>query len=145
MTMMTTSKPVTVADFDPFTEAYIEAALWATNDESTPEGGEPFDANYGLDNIHPDSLAEIVRSCSEFQKRAAHYIADEWCNYKRCPVEEYAGHDFFLTRCGHGAGYWDGDWKEPAATKLTDLAKAFGEVWLTLGDDGKIHFTKGKL
>ena len=28
-----------------FTAAYIEAALWASMNESTPEGGEPIDAN----------------------------------------------------------------------------------------------------
>jgi hypothetical protein len=50
-----------------------------------------------------------------------------------------AGHDFWLTRCGHGAGFWDGDWPEPYATMLTDAAKAFGEVDLYVGDDGMIY------
>ena len=49
-----------------------------------------------------------------------------------------AGHDFFLTRCGHGAGYWDGDWPEPYAEILTKAAQAFCEVTPILGDDGEV-------
>jgi hypothetical protein len=50
-----------------------------------------------------------------------------------------AGHDFWLTRNGHGAGFWDGDWPEPLATVLTDAAHAFGELSPYVGDDGLIY------
>ncbi|OQM74930.1 hypothetical protein [Manganibacter manganicus] len=49
-----------------------------------------------------------------------------------------AGHDFWLTRCRHGAGFWDGDWPEPAATILDNAAKAFGNADLYIGDGGKV-------
>lgn len=49
-----------------------------------------------------------------------------------------AGHDFWLTRCGHGAGFLDGDWPEPHASALDEAAKAFGNVDLYVGDDGRI-------
>ncbi len=45
--------------------------------------------------------------------------------------QEEAAHDFWLTRNGHGAGFWDGDWPEPAASRLTTNSKAYGEVYLT--------------
>lgn len=32
----------------------------------------------------------------------------------------------------------DGDWPEPYATTLTDAARAFGNVDLYSGDDGKV-------
>ena len=38
-----------------------------------------------------------------------------------------------------GAGFWDGDWKEPHGDRLTELSKTFGEVDLYVGDDGKIY------
>ena len=41
---------------------------------------------------------------------------------------DYAAHDFILTRNGHGSGFWDGDWSEPIATKLTELCEKFGEI-----------------
>ncbi len=56
-----------------------------------------------------------------------------------CSIEESAGLDFWLTRCGHGAGFWDGDWKEPHAAALDALSKQFGNVDLYVGDDGKIY------
>lgn len=35
-------------------------------------------------------------------------------------------HDFLLTRNGHGAGFWDGDYPEHG-DRLTEIAKEFGE------------------
>ena len=45
----------------------------------------------------------------------------------------------WLTRNGHGAGFWDGDWPEPVASRLTKSAKRFGSFDLYVGDDGKVH------
>lgn len=39
--------------------------------------------------------------------------------------ESYAGHDFWLTRSGHGAGYWDRGLGE-LGDRLTEAAKAMG-------------------
>lgn len=51
---------------------------------------------------------------------------------------ECAGHDFWLTRNGHGAGFWDrglGD----LGTRLAMSARAYGSQTLMLGHDGKIY------
>ncbi len=50
-----------------------------------------------------------------------------------------AGHDFWLTRNRHGAGFWDGDYPEPAASQLTKASHNYGEVSLYVGDDNLIH------
>ena len=42
---------------------------------------------------------------------------------------ERAGHDFWLTRNGHGAGFWDGDWEQKIGQRATDASKRFGEIW----------------
>jgi hypothetical protein len=126
---------------DPFTRAYLEAALWSSTDESTPEGGEPMDANYSIDDIAPEAIDRAVADCLAFQAAHGPSIDDapdasrsgEWDN------REMAGHDFWLTRNGHGAGFWDGDWPEPLATVLTDAAHAFGELSPYVGDDGLIY------
>ena len=52
---------------------------------------------------------------------------------------DYAAHDFILTRNGHGAGFWDGDWSEPIATKLTELCKKFGEIQIYLSDENLLE------
>ena len=51
---------------------------------------------------------------------------------------EHAGHDFWLTRNGHGTGYWDRDMGSVGA-RLTEAAKSFGEVYLYLGDDELVY------
>lgn len=115
---------------DPFTTAYIEAALWSSTDESDEQGGEPLDANYGLDDIAPETLASILNDCEAFQQDHAEDIGSE---------PERAGHDFWLTRNGHGAGFWDGDWDDDIGQRLTDASDVYGSVDLYVGDDGLIY------
>ena len=107
-----------------FTEAYVEAALWSSTDDK----GEPLDSGYDLskeahDKMHAD--------CAAFYAANSEHIEDD----------ELGGHDFWLTRCGHGSGFWDGDWPEPQATILDTAAKAFGNVDLYIGDDGLIYLS----
>ncbi len=76
----------------------------------------------------------MVRDAEKFQRENEADIGDEVSR---------AGNHFWLTRNRHGTGFWDGDWPEPAATRLTDAAHAFGEYNLYIGDDGKIHGMEG--
>lgn len=126
-------------NLDAFTCAYIEAALWSTNDESTPQGGEPLDQNFGVKDIAPATLETIIADCANFQAENASLLIDDNCFYKRCPMIEYAGHDFWLTRAHHGVGFWDGDWTEEAGKALTEAASRFKEMDLYIGDDGLIY------
>ena len=49
-----------------------------------------------------------------------------------CDVIEQAGHDFWLSRNGHGTGFWDRDPEmyggEYNAKRLQQIAESFGEV-----------------
>lgn len=120
---------------DAFTSAYIEAALWS----STDDDGDFLDKDHGIEDIAPATLERMVADCRKFQAENGHLITDDNCKYKRCPVEEYAGHDFLLTRQHQGCGYWDGDWEQEAGEALTLAASTFAEVTLYLADDGLIH------
>lgn len=125
---------------ESFFDAYVTTALWSSNDESTPEGGEPFDINYSASDITPDALAAMRADCDLFydQNRAA--LTCEGVTYgSDFDQDGRAGHDFWLTRNGHGAGFWDGDWPEPQATDLTEAAREFNQCDLYLGDDGLIY------
>lgn len=118
---------------DDFTTAYLEAALWTETDQTNPEqGGEPLDTNHGIGDIEPDTLAEMIQDCTQFQADNAELIEEENLVTRAThSTESQAGHDFWLTRNQHGCGFWDGDWTEPAATKLTNAAHAFGEYHLS--------------
>lgn len=121
------------------TESYLTTALWSSHDESTPDGGEPMDANYGIADIAPESVEKAARDCAAFMERAAHII-------EQCPAADRpsVGHDFWLTRNHHGAGFWDGDYPEAAGKALTALAEEFGECDAVVGDDGKIYLEGGR-
>lgn len=127
-----------------FTAAYIQTALWSSNDESNEQGGYPLDRNYDASDIAPETLERMRTDCTRFVQEQASVLQaaidtgkvvcgpdfDEWGR---------AGHDFWLTRNHHGAGFWDGDWPEPFGRQLTDAAHAYGEVDLYVGDDGQVR------
>lgn len=115
---------------DEFTQAYIEAALWSSMDESNDQGGHPLDKNYSASDIAPATLAKMVADCKAFQ-------GANWNDISSDPKR--AGHDFWLTRNGHGAGFWDGDWPKAVGKRLTQDSKAYGEFNLYVGDDKRIH------
>ena len=97
---------------------------------------EPLDG-YGVENIDSDSLADIIETCNDFQESNAELLAQY---YARPGMNESkAGHDFWLTRNGHGAGFWDRGLGE-LGDKITDAAKVYGECDVMLGDDGKLYF-----
>jgi hypothetical protein len=83
--------------------AYIECALWAETDNADESGGEPLDANYSADDIAPEALATLRADCETFAERAraaGFAITGYWS-------DEQLGHDLWLTRNGHGTGFWD--------------------------------------
>ena len=86
----------------------------------------------------------MLKDCQRFLYKNRAHIKPGHCTRGTGEYSVYAqaGHDFWLTRCHQpGAGFWDGDWTEPHAAKLTESAHSFGECDLVLGDDGKIHAT----
>ncbi len=114
-----------MTDLDRFIQAYIEALYFTdTGDDEQPDSDT---------ELSPETLLDIQADCRSFWRRAVHYVPASDMNPER------AGHDFWLTRNGHGAGFWDGDWPEPYAEILTKIAKAYDEMETYLGDDGLIY------
>ena len=115
---------------DAFTRQYVITALWSSLDDADDRGGEPLDRSYSPNDLSPETLATMKADCEAFQRNHAADIAGD---------PERAGHDFWLTRNRHGAGFWDGDWPEAVGQRLTQAAHAFGGVDLHVGDDGLVH------
>lgn len=124
---------------DAFTRAYIEAALWSSNDESDERGGDPLDANYGPDDISAATMRLITEDTADFQARFGALIQDdESPAIEKWGRWELAGHAFWLTRNGYGAGFGDGNFPKHDQ-ELRKAAKLYGEFYLLVGDDGEIH------
>lgn len=141
-------KKVDWHSLDDFTRAYVTAALWSTNDESDEQGGEPLDTNYDWDDIVWESQSTIIADCARFALLNLEALAlipkgREWS------AMEQAGHDYWLTRNGHGAGFWDRDYsglpfgETTLGEYLTAAAEARGEVDITV-HRGKLYFSGGK-
>lgn len=126
-----------------FTSAYIECALWSSNDESRDDGGDPLDANYSEADLAPETRAKIEADCKAFYDANARIFLSATAPIQALSAQ--AGHDFWLTRNGHGAGFGDGDWltapydlSESAEAQLEAASEAFGTFDLVVGDDGQI-------
>lgn len=117
------SKSQKIRSLDPFTRAYIEAALWSSNDESDESGGVPIDQNYDMNDLTVAALDAMIEDSQKFQRENAELLA-------QAGDDAQNGHDFWLTRNHHGAGFWDRDYDEVVGKKLTDAAHAYGEVHL---------------
>lgn len=112
---------------ETFLAAYIECALWSSTHQ---DNDIPLDATHGPNSLTRELKNQMVADCEKFLAEAALYIGES--------EAEQAGHDFWLTRNGHGAGFWDGDWGD-RGDALTAICEKFGEVDLIVGDDGFIH------
>ncbi len=111
-----------IAYLEAFLEAYTECALWS----STDDDGEGLE---GLD-VAPETHDAFAEDCEAF-------VASEWNDLQHLDAGQ-SGHDFWLTRNGHGAGFWDRGLGE-LGERLTKASKVWGGVDLYVGDDGEVH------
>lgn len=122
---------------DEFTRAYAECALWSSTD-----GDKPLDEDYGIEDIAPECLAQMIKDCADFRE------ANKYLSNSDRPIEgefwtdSQAGHDFWLSRNGHGCGFYDRFSTGPMAElgdQLQEAARVYGSVDLYVGDDGLIY------
>lgn len=119
-----------------FISGYLECALWSSNNDNGEDNPPPLDQSHSTSDLHPDTLEKMKTDCQAF------YDANKKVFIGSMPVE-YAGHDFWLTRNRHGAGFWDREYlSQNQQSALTSASHAFGEYWLYVGDDNLIHGSK---
>lgn len=118
-------------DADDVLDGYLTAALWSSTNDNT---GEPLDSDFSVDDIKGKTLAKLKSHVSKFLTAAKGL---DLSGHRASRV----GHDLWLTQNGHGAGFWDGDYEDPPGLgdKLSRIAKSLGEVYLYVGDDGKLY------
>ncbi len=114
---------------DPFVRSYYTSALWSSSDDE----GNPIDDNYTIEDFDSQSYKEMEAEALEFKAEAEElYKKGGWS-------DDQAGHDFWLTRNGHGAGFWDRTesegYDEEIGKQLTDIAKKYGEKNIFVQDD----------
>lgn len=130
-------------NLDDFTRAYIECAIWC---ECNPDNDELSDKSE--DDLAPETLGAMIADCQRFQVQHSALLKSAYAmqhNSSRDGLLDYtpssAGHDFWLSRNGHGAGFFDrglGDIGE-ALSNACGFRTNYDTVTLYAGDDGKIY------
>ena len=116
---------------DKMLQSYLGTALWS----STGDDDEPLDKEYDVSDISNEAERESRRDVVKFIRKSRRYLGDV--------SPDMAGHDFWLTRNGHGAGFWDGDYPDDIGEKLTEISKTFNEAHMYIGDDEEIYIFSG--
>lgn len=117
------------SSFQRFFLSYLECCVWSTCDDD----GNPLDDSYDVDDIAPEAQSQAEEECLAFWE-------DNLADLESVGSPESHGHDFSLTRNGHGAGFWDRGYGD-VGQRLTDASKPWGEAWLYPGDDGRLYFS----
>jgi hypothetical protein len=108
--------------------AYLEAALWSSVDDV----GEPLDAEFTIDDIHEDSLIMAMNDIKKFLKMV---------DIEKLGLYDFmVGHDIWLTRNGHGAGFWDRGYSKEIENILMNAIEEFPEIILYIDDNQKLYF-----
>ena len=120
---------------DTFFTDYLVCAMWSSMDDD----GNPLDDNFSVYDFDIDTLTTMQADCNRFQEEneslIEKYLDDE--GKKPYEVGHDPGHNFWLSRNGHGSGFFDEG--TPEANQLQEIAREYGPVELYIGDDGKIY------
>jgi hypothetical protein len=109
---------------------YVDAALWSSSD-CHPVTGEILES---LEGFEPsiEFKQKAFSDCHAFWHTHFGLLQTLCIDYNTYWAQH--GHDLWLTRNGHGAGYWDRNYGM-VGERLTEAATALGEMSLYLGDD----------
>lgn len=117
-----------MAELDSAVKAYLECALWSSVDIET---GEPFDYVHTTDDVADATVMAAIATIAQF-------YADNRNDIRTAGITPDAlGHDVWLTRNGHGAGFWDRGYGEPGR-RLTYAAHLLGECDVVTDDNGQL-------
>jgi hypothetical protein len=150
-------------DINQILKGYIDAALWTEEerlkDDYQSEYGdeEEYDSeddeleklikisanlnkksfeNFTREDIEPDSLIKAYTEIKKFLDLAGDSVIEA--------IEtnglERLGHDIWLTRNGHGAGFFDHSYDDENEKKLMQAAKALKEVNIYINDNLRLSF-----
>ena len=114
-------------------QSFINAYLEAISFTDMGPDDECYEADFSDDLIQRATI-----DCLYWISSNACYLYSE--NFK-APYKQ-AAHDLWLTRNGHGAGFWDrGDLYGPYADMFTTSSEAMRECSVYLGDDGLVYLS----
>lgn len=124
---------------DEFTTAYLAAAEWLLPEPQSDDSEGP--STDDATGWAPEDLESARTDCAAFQadNAASLALAYDLDADGLVYTPERAGHDLWLTRNGHGVGFWDRGLGE-VGDRLTEAAEALGNCDAYVGDDWLLYF-----
>lgn len=122
-------------NIDKIARSYIEAALWSStimSDDYPDMEGDSFDEHFSYQDVEMSFLKKTYKDIKNFINKAQN---SKYGNILEGIDEADIGHDFWLTRNGHGAGFWDRGYDKLVGESLTKIAEKFGSVYLYVTDN----------
>jgi hypothetical protein len=151
-------------DINKILKGYLECALW-TEEERLKEDMPNIDFNEDEDDEKMDEIEKIIhlnnslnrKSIDTFTKEDIDVdsLIDAYSDIKKFielagkEAIDYAineqglerlGHDIWLTRNRHGAGFFDHSYDDDIEKKLTEASHKLKEINLYIDDDYKLYF-----
>ena len=151
-------KLISQKEINSILKGYLECALWTDeeylktqeipkidfNEDDTEDEMEDFEKmyktpqqNFTIEDIDTNSLISTYNDIKKFIE----YAGSEAVNYAiNENGYERLGFDIWLTRNGHGAGFFDHSYDDDIEKKLINAGKKLTEVHLYLTEENKIIF-----
>lgn len=140
---------------DSVLSGYLETALWSEFDWDGLEGDsgnpDPLDRSYDCDDFSDYAKQQAWNDC----RQLVAILQNTPCSGDYDNLYDAAdhlqgdgriGHDFWLTRNGHGAGFWDGDYVDQETgidygDLITEIVRHnFKGLDIYPDCDGRLHF-----
>lgn len=112
-------------DIKEILNCYLAAALWTVDDTDEEFEGKT------IDDISDRSKEKAKIEIEWFVKSAGKYL-DKLS-------DDLIGHDLWLTRNGHGTGFWDRGYNEKIEDLLVHLCEILGNADIYIGNDNKVY------
>lgn len=119
-------------DLAAMVQGYLACAIWTMPEDDDPD-------TFCTADFTADARRQAEQDCTDF---AVHNPADVADAITRVGYEwSRLGHDLWLTRNGHGAGFWDRKELEDGGLgdRLSDACR-HKSMDCYAGDDGRLHF-----
>jgi hypothetical protein len=134
MTQTQTQSTLNADTLAQFVNAYLQCAIWSSMDDD----GTPLDLKgYSIYDFDAGSVEQATADCQLFIAQVVKYTDFDAYTHLR----EQGGHDLWLTRNSHGAGFWDRPeiYGKFNSSMLTHHAKLLKEAHVFEGFNGKLY------
>jgi hypothetical protein len=117
-------------DYNEILSSYLETAIWADAEEDDEQM-----KSKTIHDFDPQSKDNALKDIQAFVKQAGQIAPEELKTYS----DKQLGHNLWLSRNGHGAGFFD-----DKNNKLQDIARNMKGKYIYSGDDHNIYIQESK-